>query len=195
MTDEAGMLLRVSGFGFAAGIVYWFLSYEWLGTVCLLLLGAGPGFAGLILLQEQRQRGGTGESRANALRRLAGIPPQDPPGPRDLEAEDLGVLPLPTIWPLAAALGFTILFTGLIYGLWLVILGIGLLIYAAWGWLAAVNRENRYGRIQAATRAPSPQSGPVSDPRPQPDPADAHTDPAEDEAAGGPGRETEPSAG
>ena len=135
-------------------------------------IAAGPGFAGLVLLQEQRARGGTGEPRADAMRRLAGIPPQDPPGPKDLAARDLGVLPLPTIWPLAAALGFTILFTGLIYGLWLVILGLGLIAYAAWGWLAVVNRENRYGRIQASTRPPSPQSGPVSDPNPQPDPAE-----------------------
>jgi hypothetical protein len=172
MTDEAGILLRVSGFGFAAGIVYWFLSYEWLGSIALLLLGAGPGFAGLILILEQRARGGTGESRAVAMRRLAGIPPEDPPGPSDLEAEDLGVLPLPTIWPLAAALGFTVLFTGLIYGLWLVILGLGLLGYATWGWLAAVNRENRYGRLEAATEPPSPQSGPVSDPNPVPGPAE-----------------------
>jgi hypothetical protein len=52
MTDEAGVLLRVSIFGFVVGIVYWFLSYEWLGTVCLLTLGAGPGVAGLILIQE-----------------------------------------------------------------------------------------------------------------------------------------------
>jgi hypothetical protein len=156
MTDEAGVLLRVSIFGFVAGIVYWFFSYEWLGTVALLLLGVGPGFAGLILVQEQRHRGGTGETRAVAMRRLAGIPPEDPPGPKDLEDDDLGVLPLPTIWPLAAALGFTILFTGLIYGLWLVILGLGLLGYAAWGWIAAVNRENRYGRIEATSEALSP---------------------------------------
>ena len=171
MTDEAGVLLRVSIFGFVAAVIYWFLSYEAFGTVALLLLGAGPGFAGLVLLQEQRQRGGSGESRANALRRLAGIPPQDPPGPRDLEAEDLGVLPLPTIWPLAASLGVAVLFTGLIYGLWLVILGIGLLGYAAWGWLAAVNREHRYGRLQADTEPPSPAAGPVGDPSPYPNPA------------------------
>jgi hypothetical protein len=177
MTDEAGILLRVSIFGFVAGIIYWFLSYEWLGTVALLLLGAGPGFAGLILIQEQRQRGGTGESRAVGMRRLAGIPPQDPPGPRDLEAEDLGVLPLPTIWPLAASLGVAVLFTGLIYGLWLVILGLGLLGYAAWGWLAAVNREHRYGRLQADTEPPSPSAGPVSDPEPFPNPT--ARDPAE----------------
>src|SRR5829696_2407508 len=173
MTDEAAMMLRVSGFGFAAGIIYWFLSdFEALGTIALLLLGAGPGFVGLVLLLEQRARGGTGESRADSMRRLAGLPPQDPPGPRDLAAEDLGVLPLPTVWPLAASLGVAILLTGLIYGLWLVILGLGLLVYAAWGWLAAVNRENRYGRLEADTEAPSPQSGPVSDPNPYPNPAD-----------------------
>jgi Cytochrome c oxidase subunit IV len=168
MTDEAAMMLRVSGFGFAAGIIYWFLSYEALGTVALLLLGAGPGFVGLILLLEQRARGGTGESRADALRRLAGVPPRDPPGPSDLEAEDLGVLPLPTVWPLVASLGLAILLTGLIYGLWLVILGLGLLGYGAWGWLATVNRENRYGRLEADTEPPSPAAGPVGDPRPNP---------------------------
>jgi hypothetical protein len=169
MTDEAGVLLRVAGFGIVAGIIYWFLSdFEALGTISLLLLGFGPGFAGLILILEQRQRGGTGETRADGLRRFAGIPPQEPPGPRDLAAEDLGVLPLPTIWPLAASLGVAVLFTGLIYGLWLVILGLGLLFYAAWGWLAAVNREHRYGRLQADTEPPSPQSGPVSDPDPFP---------------------------
>ena len=176
MTDEAGVLLRVSIFGFVIGIVYWFLTYEWLGTVCLLTLGAGPGVAGLILIQEQRARGGAGEPRAEALRRLAGIPPPDPPGPKDLAAEDLGVLPLPTIWPLAASLGVAVLFTGLIYGLWLVILGLGLLVYAVWGWLAAVNRENRYGRLEADTEAPSPQSGPVSDPDPYPNPAEPPPD-------------------
>ena len=173
MTDEAAMMLRVSGFGFAAGIIYWFLSdFEALGTIALLLLGAGPGFVGLILLLEQRARGGTGESRADSMRRLAGLPPQDPPGPRDLAAEDLGVLPLPTVWPLAASLGVAILLTGLIYGLWLVILGLGLIGYGAWGWLATVNRENRYGRLEADTEPPSPAAGPVSDPQPYPDSAE-----------------------
>jgi Cytochrome c oxidase subunit IV len=164
VTDEAGMMLRISGFGFVAGAIYWFLSYEWLGTVALLLLGAGPGFAGLILVQEQRQRGGAAQSRADALRRLAGFPPRDPPGPDDLEARDLGVLPLPTIWPFAASLGMAVLLTGLIYGLWLVVLGAGLTAYAAWGWLAAVNRENRYGRVEADTEPSSPATAPAEAP-------------------------------
>jgi Cytochrome c oxidase subunit IV len=161
MTDEAAVLLRVSVFGFVSGIVYWFLSYEPLGTVALLLLGAGPGFAGLVLLQEQRHRGGTGESRADTIRRFAGIPRHDPTGPRDLEDDDMGVLPLPSIWPLSASLGLAILLTGLIYGLWLVVLGGAIAAWSAWGWLAAVNRETRYGRLRTE-----------ANPNPDPDPDD-----------------------
>jgi hypothetical protein len=164
MTDEAGILLRVSLFGFVSGVVYWFLSYEPLGTVALLLLGAGPGFAGLILVQEHRHQGGARESRANAIRRFAGIPPRDPPGPSDLEDDDVGVLPLPSIWPLGASLGLAILLTGLIYGLWLVVLGGAITAYSGWGWLAAVNRETRYGRLQAAEDDPADdgEAGPGS---------------------------------
>ena len=149
MTDEAAIMLRVSLFGFVSGVVYWFVSYEPLGTVALLLLGAGPGFAGLILVQGRRRQGGAAESRGDTLRRFAGIPPLDPPGPKDKGDDDLGVLPLPTIWPFATSLGLAILLTGLIYGLWLIVLGGGIAAYGTWGWLAAINRENRYGRIQA----------------------------------------------
>jgi Cytochrome c oxidase subunit IV len=163
MTDEAAMMLRVSAFGFASGIVYWFLSYEPLGTVALLLLGAGPGFAGLILLQERRRQGGPSESRADVLRRFAGLPPGDPPGPADKRDDDLGVLPLPTIWPFLTSLGLAILLTGLIYGLWLIVLGLGVAAYGTWGWLAAINRENRYGRIQAE-QPPAPAANPEPDP-------------------------------
>ena len=53
MTDEAAVLLRISVFGFVAGVIYWSLSYEPLGTAGFLLLGAGPGFAGLYLLATQ----------------------------------------------------------------------------------------------------------------------------------------------
>jgi Cytochrome c oxidase subunit IV len=160
MSDEAAMLLRVSAFGFVAGVVYWFLSYEWLGTVTLLLLGVGPGFAGLILIQERRHQGGMAESRTATLLRFAGIPPADPPGPGNLAAGDLGVLPLPTIWPFAAGLGVAVLLTGFIYGLWLVVLGAGICAYATWGWLATVNRENRYGRVMAEQEEPAAGSDP-----------------------------------
>jgi hypothetical protein len=38
--------------------------------------------------------------------------------------------------------------SGLIFGLWLVILGLGVALYSAWGWVAAIMRESRYGHIE-----------------------------------------------
>jgi Cytochrome c oxidase subunit IV len=146
MSDEAALLLRVSAFGLVAGIVYWFLSYEWLGTVALVLLGVGPGFAGLFIVWHRRE-GGRG-SRSATLRRFAGLPEGDPPGPKSLEGQDLAVLPLPSLWPFMGSLGVTVALSGLIFGLWLVILGLAVALYSGWGWVAAIVRETRYGRVQ-----------------------------------------------
>jgi hypothetical protein len=148
MSDEAALLLRVSVFALVAGAVYWFLSYEALGTVALLLLGVGPGFAGLFIIWHRRGEGAQGGSLPETLRRFAGLPEADPPGPKSLEDQDLAVLPLPSIWPFAASFGLAVVGSGLIFGLWLVILGLGVALYSGWGWVAAIMRENRYGHIQ-----------------------------------------------
>ncbi len=147
MTDEAGLLVRIGGFGIAAGVLYWILSrFEPFGTIALLLLGLGPGFAGVFLLRHAGKQGQL-PSRRDTLRHLAGLPPPDPAGPSDMEDHDLGVLPLPSIWPFALSLGMAILVTGLIFGLWLVILGTATTAYSTWGWLAAAIREQHYGRL------------------------------------------------
>jgi hypothetical protein len=147
MSDEAALLLRVSVFGLVAGAIYWFVSYEPLGTVTLLLLGAGPGFAGLFLMFHQRGGNAQAGSLPETLRRFAGLPEPDPPGPKSLEGSDLAVLPLASIWPFTSSLGLVVALSGLIFGLWLVILGLGIALYSGWGWIATIMRENRYGRI------------------------------------------------
>jgi hypothetical protein len=149
MRDEAAILLRVAIFGVVAGTIYWLVSYEWFGTVALLLFGAGPGFAAVWLLLQQRRQPGPEEGFADAMRRLAGLPRRDPEGPSDYAADHLAVLPLPSIWPLVLAAGVAVLTTGLIYGLWLLLLGVVLVAAGLWGWGAAINRETRYGRLEA----------------------------------------------
>jgi cytochrome c oxidase subunit IV len=149
MTEEAAVLLRISVFGLVAGIVYWSVSYEPLGTVGFLLLGAGPGFAGLYLLAHQPR---PAEPARDRLRRLAGVPAPDPRTEAELAEEDLGVLPSPSIWPFALALGATLAATGLVFGFWPLILGVGLGAIAAVGWQAAVNREQRQGRLVPPSR-------------------------------------------
>jgi hypothetical protein len=52
-----------------------------------------------------------------------------------------------------------VLTTGLVYGLWLLLLGVVLVGAGLWGWTAAVNRENRYGRLEPDRREHDPGSG------------------------------------
>src|SRR6266511_1476688 len=148
MSDDAALLLRVSAFGLVAGAIYWFLSYEALGTVALLLLGVGPGFDGLFIMWQRRANGDVDISLPELLRRFAGAPPRDPPGPKSLNDQDLALLPQASIWPFAASFGLAVVGSGLIFGLWLVILGLGIALYSGGGWIAAIVRENRYGHIQ-----------------------------------------------
>jgi hypothetical protein len=155
MRDEAAILLRVSLFGFLAGFLYWLITYEWFGILGLLVLGAGPGFAAIWLILQERHEPGPKDDLEDfglALRRLIGIPPQDPENPGDDAADRLAILPLPTIWPPVLSLGVAIFVTGLIYGLWLLLLGAALIGAGLWGWITAVNRENRYGRLAADRR-------------------------------------------
>src|SRR4029450_3221590 len=89
MRDEAAILLRVSIFGFVAGILYWLITYEWFGTLGLLVLGAGPGFAAIWLIVQERHEPGPKDDLEDfglALRRLIGIPPQDRENPGDYDA-------------------------------------------------------------------------------------------------------------
>ncbi len=147
MTDEAAILLRISLFGLAAAIVYWFVSYEPFGTVALLVLGLGPGFAALFAIRQHRRAGGPKDPFWDTVRRLAGLPRADPEGPAEYEADEVAVIPLPSIWPLGFSLGIAILTTGFIFGLWLIVLGLGVVAVSLGGWLAAINRENLYGRV------------------------------------------------
>jgi cytochrome c oxidase subunit IV len=155
VTDDAALLLRVAVFGLVAGTVYWFLSYEPLGTVALLLLGIGPGFAGLFIVQHHRSRGHH-QDRREVLRRFAGMPEGDPPGPKTLEGQDIAVIPLASIWPFTSSLGLSVALSGLIFGLWLVILGLAVALYSGWGWLAAIMNETRYGHIHPTDELPEP---------------------------------------
>jgi hypothetical protein len=159
MSDEAAVLLRISVFGLVAAVIYWLVSYEWLGSVALLLLGAGPGFAAGFLILHHRRSGASPEVFGDVVRRFAGLPRPDPPGPSDYTAERLAILPLPSIWPLTVSLGITVFTSGLIYGLWLLLLGGAVAAVAVTGWAAAINREQRYGRLEADRRREAGAAG------------------------------------
>ena len=90
-------MLRIALFSLVAAFAYWVVAgEEYLGTLGLLCLGLGPGFAGLVMYSEARKELGTTESRRDLLRRFAALPRPDPPRPHHLAADHLPGIPRPT---------------------------------------------------------------------------------------------------
>jgi hypothetical protein len=156
MSDEASTMLRISIFGLACAVVYWYLTYEAFGTLGLLTLGLGPGFAGLIMWSYARRESADRESLRDLLWRFAGLPRGDRPG-EDQEAAPgpLTIIPTPSVWPFVISIGIAVCLTGLIFGAWLVVIGGVFVAWGTWGWIAAVNRETAVsGRLAAAPPRP-----------------------------------------
>jgi cytochrome c oxidase subunit IV len=155
VTDEASSLLRIAAFGVVAAIAYGFLTQEYLGTWGLIALSLGPGYAGLLIYYESRRRAPETESLVHAFRRFAGLPEPDPKRDEELAADDLAVIPRPSIWPFMCSVGLAVLLTGLIFGSWLVLLGGAVVAWGLWGWISAVNRETAAAE-RARTQAAKP---------------------------------------
>ena len=141
MTDEASAMLRVAAFGFVCSFAYGFLTYEFFGMWSLITLCLGPGFAGLLMYFEARKHRETPESLRDAIWRFAGLPRMDPALRHELAAEDMMVIPTPSMWPFILSLGLAVAATGLVFGAWLLLIGGVIVVWGIWGWVSAAGRE------------------------------------------------------
>jgi len=106
---ESRIFLGVTVFFVVIGLVYWFTSYEDAGSVMLAGSAVLGVVAGGYLWLQARRMAPRPEDRADAS-----VP--DGAGPVD-------EFPTASIWPIGIALGATMLATGLVFGLAVVLLG------------------------------------------------------------------------
>jgi Cytochrome c oxidase subunit IV len=118
MRVEARMYLVIAGFLAVAFFIYLLASYEWAGTV-LLLVGAVMGvFMGGYLERQARLR--TDPAAGGTL--VAGE-----------EGEGGEYLPHASIWPFGLGVGALLMANGLALGLWAVLPGAALMAGSVWG--------------------------------------------------------------
>jgi len=139
---EAIFLIGVGIFFGAIGAIYWFISYEDGGGMMLLgscLLGLLPG---LYYFYWHRRFHGSRYFYWGRLDHVAGERPEDHP---DAAIEDgAGVVdsfPGSSIWPFVLGMGAFLLVLSLVFGVWLLPLGVGLILTA----LIGVTAESRRG--------------------------------------------------
>ena len=139
MSEEVRFFLRTALYTGLIATIYWFVSYEWAGTVLLASLFGSAIFFVVVtsaLVKSARlSKAADGKGGpARLLRAVVGFeddPEVDPPAPLEM-TDDL--FPTRSIWPLALALAATLLSLGLIFGPWLWIPGAGLLITSGLAW-------------------------------------------------------------
>ncbi len=115
-----GLLFAIATLFFGVvAIVYWFLSYEVIGTTALALTGALSFLISFYMLYTARRVGYRPEDRKDAL-----ISDADP---------DYGFFSPTSWWPLPVALSTATIAVGFVFAIWIVILGVGLLMVALVG--------------------------------------------------------------
>jgi hypothetical protein len=125
MRTASKVLLASAVFSVVIGTVYWFVAYEIAGTIFLAAMAASLLFAAAFAA-----RGATGVS-----------PAEDRPlaTPKEAAGEEVGPFPEGSLWPVFLGAGSLLLVAGLIYGIW--VLALGVLISAAA--ILGMTREGR----------------------------------------------------
>jgi hypothetical protein len=119
---SGGFLFLYGGlFYFVVGAIYFVVSREPVGTTALVLTGGLAVLIAFYLLFTQN--------------RLGYQPEDNSQGEQNEAPSDYGFYSPHSWWPLIVAVATGITFLGLIFAVWILLLGLGLVIFSVWGWL------------------------------------------------------------
>jgi len=116
---EPRFLIGAGAFGALVAVVYWFLSYEQAGFAMLLLMGVASSMVGAYFVWKMGR---------------VHLPEEDPDAEHAASAgEEVGRFSAGSVWPLVMAVALVFVTQGLIYGLWLLLFGGTLFVWASVG--------------------------------------------------------------
>ena len=119
---SGGFLFLYGGlFYFVVGAIYFVVSREPVGTTALVLTGGLAVLIAFYLLFTQNRLGYQPEYNDQAEQNEA--------------PSDYGFYSPHSWWPMIVAVATGITFLGLIFAVWILLLGLGLVIFSVWGWL------------------------------------------------------------
>ena len=138
MAEEFRFFLRTAVWVLIAGVVYWLLSYELSGTVLLgALLVAILAFLGVGLALARARPVADGSGVLAWLNRVIGFDERaDASAPLEAGPE---LVPTSSSSPIISAAALVLIGLGLIFGAWLILPGVVLLIIGGVGWLTELD--------------------------------------------------------
>jgi hypothetical protein len=153
MPEEAAFFGRSAAYGLLVAVVYWFVSYELVGSVLLLGFGIATGLVFVMAARSARRAPGP----------QAWEDPLAPDGPFGDEG---GPIPTRSLAPLELGLGLTVMALTLAFGPWFALAGLVPVALGAGDWLSSARREwdLDQGRGGPAEDRRPPQARPRHDP-------------------------------
>lgn len=140
MAEEYRFFLRTGGWALVAGAVYWLVSRDVAGTVLLAgLVVATLSFAGAALAFAGPGGGGRSGGILAWLNRAVGFH-ESPDAPPPLEGGP-ELIPLSSAWPIVTAAAAVVIGLGVIFGSWLTLPGVVLLVIGLVGWVTQLDRS------------------------------------------------------
>ena len=139
MAEEFRFFLRTGVWILIAGVGYWLLSYELSGTILLgALLVAILAFIGVGLVLAQARPVAEGSGVLAWINRVIGFHERaDAPAPLEAGPE---LVPSSSSSPIISAAAVILIGLGLIFGSWLIVPGVVLLLIGGIGWLTQLDR-------------------------------------------------------
>lgn len=139
MAEEFRFFLRTGVWILIAGVGYWLLSYELSGTILLgALLVAILAFIGVGLVLAQARPVAEGSGVLAWINRVIGFHERaDASAPLEAGPE---LVPSSSSSPIISAAAIILIGLGLIFGAWLIVPGVVLLLIGGIGWLTQLDR-------------------------------------------------------
>jgi len=133
--EEIAFWLRSAAFGLLIGGVYWYLTYEWAGSILLVLFGVASAGAAAVLgyLVRRRAHEHGPEGAGEAV--VPGMRAEGPLG------DDRGRLPDGSTAPFVFGVGLLLVVLSLPFGGWFILAALVPLVLGGWGWLALATAE------------------------------------------------------
>lgn len=141
MAEEIRFFQRIAVFGILIGVVYWFVSYEIVGTVLLLGFGIATGLAFVVLRRgEPRPTGPVASDVGGSVDQglASGGQARETDGPF---GDESGPVPTRSAAPVTMGLGIALIGLSAAFGPWFAFTGLLPLLIGAADWVGAARRE------------------------------------------------------
>ena len=152
MPEEVRLWVRTAAFGLAIAVIYWFVSYEVAGTLLLVGFGIGGAFLAIFIAMALRRGGHRTDGRPWTWLRLAGE------GSANVLTDEEARMPTGSFAPIILGLGIATAALGLVYGPWLVVAAVPIVLAGGRIWFREAAAE--HSAVERATDR-SPPAGHV----------------------------------